>query len=124
VFIAGGWGGPVPSILTNSFHLRVTGGRPNAPGLFFYATQQRSPLPHGDGFLCLAPPVYRVLPMATTDSAGSAEHHLDFQLPPAGSGPGAIALFTTWNFQYWFPDPQGGPAGFNFSDGLGVTFCP
>jgi len=117
-----GWWGS-PSISTNSFHLRVTGGVPNAPGLFFYSTRQNQ-IPYGDGFLCLQGPHYRLLPAVTTDAAGMVEHHLDFQLPPASIGAGKIDLFTTWSFQYWFADPQGGPAGFNFSDGLQVMFCP
>jgi hypothetical protein len=40
------------------------------------------------------------------------------------SGPGHIHPFATWNFQFWYRDPLGGPAGFNFSDGLEVTLCP
>jgi len=32
-------------------------------------------------------------------------------------------VFDTHYFQFWFRDPLGGPAGFNFSDGLEVEFC-
>ena len=40
------------------------------------------------------------------------------------SGPFVVTPFSTWNFQFWHRDPLGGPAGFNFSDGLEVMFCP
>ena len=29
----------------------------------------------------------------------------------------------TWNFQFWYRDKPFGAAGYNFSDGLTVTFC-
>lgn len=32
--------------------------------------------------------------------------------------------FSTWNLQFWYRDPLGGFTGFNFSDGIEVTFCP
>ena len=40
------------------------------------------------------------------------------------AGGGAITAGSTWNFQFWYRDPQGGPNGFNLSDGMRVTFCP
>jgi len=49
---------------------------------------------------------------------------LDFTQEPFNSGPFAVNPFSTWNFQFWYRDPLGGPAGFNFSDGLEVMFCP
>jgi hypothetical protein len=27
------------------------------------------------------------------------------------------------NFQFWFRDPAGGPAGFNLTNALKITFC-
>ena len=33
-------------------------------------------------------------------------------------GPGGV------NYQYWYRDPQGGPTGFNLSDGLHVQHTP
>ena len=114
------WGSP--SISVNSFHLRVTGALPDTPGLFFYAAQPNQ-VPWGDGFLCLKGPHFRLHPMTATDSDGVAELRLDFDLPPANAGAGLIDLFSSWRFQYWYPDPSGA-TGFNSSDGLQVTFCP
>jgi len=68
--------------------------------------------------------VYRLLPVLLTDGTGGVSYHVDFTQPPANGGPGQIGPFSTWNFQFWYRDPQGGPAGFNLSDGLEVTFCP
>ena len=58
------------------------------------------------------------------DGNGRAKRHLDFTLPPASSGPGRITAGSTWNIQFWYRDPPGGPAGFNLSNGLAATFCP
>ena len=47
------------------------------------------------------------------------ERALDFQLPYGSvlgqNGPDGY-------YQYWFRDPQGGPNGFNLSNGLEVEF--
>ena len=40
------------------------------------------------------------------------------------SGGGEILPGSTWNTQFWYRDPAFGGAGFNLSDGLGVTFAP
>ena len=62
-------------------------------------------------------------PPAVTDGFGNLNRVINFPDPPTGWGPGEITPGSTWNFQFWFRDPSGGPAGFNFSDGLEVTFC-
>ena len=41
-----------------------------------------------------------------------------------GGNCGIGTPLSTWNFQFWYRDPLGGPAGFNFSAGLEVTSCP
>ena len=53
---------------------------------------------------------------ALQEHAGAASYALDFPALPV-----AIANGETWNFQFWLRD-QGG-SGFNFSDGLEITFC-
>ena len=55
--------------------------------------------------------------MLRTDAAGAASYALDFPTLPV-----AIANGATWNFQFWLRDVGG--SGFNFSDGLEITFCP
>ena len=42
-------------------------------------------------------------------------------MPPNPNG--QITVGSSWAFQYWYRDPGFGSAGFNFSDGLWVTFC-
>ena len=49
-------------------------------------------------------------------------HALDLSDPPSAAG--LITPGSTWNFQAWFRDPTDGLAGYNFSSGLQVTFCP
>ena len=103
--------------------LEVSGARPQEFGVFFYGENQAFQL-FGEGALCVAAPVYRLSPAVLVDGSGNARLALDFGSPPLNSGPGRISPFSTWNFQFWYRDPLGGPAGFNFSDGLEVTFCP
>ena len=55
-------------------------------------------------------------------AAGQPSKQIDLTSPPASSG--QISVGETWFFSLWFRDPSGGPAGFNFADGLRATFCP
>ena len=111
------------SLAASDLVLTVEDGPPFQFGLFFYGAQEALTF-YGDGAVCVAPPHYRIYPVVMTNSWGAAEVLLDFGSPPISSGPGQVTPFATWNFQFWFRDPTGGPAGFNFSDGLSVTFCP
>lgn len=107
----------------NDFTLSVSGAVPGFSGIFFYGVE-KSPLPFGEGWLCLGAPLARLLPVAPVDPLGQASQTVDLTAPPAGSGPAAITPGSTWNFQFWYRDPSGGPAGFNTSSGLRVSFCP
>ncbi len=79
----------------------------------------------GDGVRCVGGQIFRLPPPQFTDGAGAAVRPIDFNVPPTGGGhPGSVAAGSTWNFQFWYRDPAGGPGGFNLSDGLTVTFCP
>ena len=112
---------------SNAVVLRVSGARPNQFGLFAYARSHDSPVPLGDGFLCLrAEPVglFRLEPVPT-DGAGAAQWALDLGAPPAVAGFGKIQPGATWAFQFWYRDPGvPGGSGFNMSDGVAITFCP
>jgi hypothetical protein len=111
------------SLTLNAFTLEVQGAAIQKFGLFFYgATQAQIFL--GEGMLCISAPIQRLQPVLVTDAQGAAVLPLDFTMPPFDSGAFTVNPFSTWNFQFWFRDPLGGPAGFNFSDGLEVTFCP
>jgi hypothetical protein len=112
----------LPSVSVNNFVLSASSGPPGQPGIFYYGSGQVQ-LPFGNGFRCVGGSVSR-LPSVTIANNGRAFYQLDFTQPPANGGPGEITPGSTWNFQFWYRDPQGGGHGFNLSDGLEVTFCP
>jgi hypothetical protein len=117
-----GWSGSL-FIDDNLFALTATDAPPLQFGLFFYGSGQNS-LPYGDGVVCVGGGFYRLNPPGVIDGLGNYVRIINFPDPPTGSGSGEITPGSTWNFQFWYRDPLGGPAGFNFSDGLEVTFCP
>lgn len=84
-------------------------------GLFIYGPSQGQ-LPFGDGVLCLSSPTQR-LPALTSTGGGQLAQNITFS-SQLGFAPGP------WNFQAWFRDPNGGPAGFNLSNGLSLTLSP
>jgi len=113
------------SVSQNALTLTVAGGVPGSSGLFFYgAGQAQAPL--ADGTLCVGGGglgILRLAPPIVLDAAGAGSRFVDLSAPPAAGGPGAILAGSTWNFQFWYRDPAGGPHGSNLSDGLEVTFC-
>lgn len=111
------------SIAANTFTLIANGAIPNQPGLFFYGAGQAR-VPFGNGFRCIATPIFRLLPPAPANAAGTASRLLNFGAPPASSGPGQITAGSTWNFQFWYRDPAAGGSNFNLSNGLSVGFLP
>ncbi len=113
------------SISANNFTLDVTGALPGALGLFFYGSGQAQ-IPLAEGTLCVvggASGIHRLQPPLSIDGAGNGSRYLDFTQAPANAGPGAISAGSTFNFQFWYRDPTGGPGGSNLSDGLEVIFC-
>lgn len=113
-----GWSGST-SLAMNNLGLSVSNCPSNAFGLFAFSPNQgRSSV--GDGILCIDSPVIRLSPVLQTTGSGIAQFTLDNQDLPA-SAP-ILTAGATWNFVFWFRDSAGGPAGFNFSDGLSVLF--
>ncbi len=108
------------SVANNNFRLSADKCPANKPGLFFYGTTPTE-LPAGEGHLCVTGSTFR-LPVVNTGPTGTPSHTVDFTSPPNPAG--QISAGETWYFSFWFRDPTGGPAGFNFSDGLKATFCP
>jgi len=103
------------------FRLTVRGGVPAQFGVFFYGDAQVQ-VPFGNGFRCVGgAQVFRLLPVATLDALGNADHLVDFDSPGVSA---QITPGTTWNFQFWYRDPLGGGSFFNLSDGLQATFSP
>lgn len=106
------------SVAANQFTLTCFGLPATTPGIFFYGPGENSS-PFGDGTLCVLGPINRL--SVVFSSGGFTSYDVDFtMLPPNGS----ITPGSEWKFQHWFRDVAAGGAGFNTSDGLGVTFCP
>ena len=112
------WSGSC-AVSDNNFSLEMAGGPANKPGLFIYGAGQAA-TPLGNGILCIASPIIRLNPPVFMDGAGAASRSVDLANPPTGSG--AITAGSTWHFQMWLRDPDGGGAGFTFTDGLALTF--
>lgn len=104
------------SIADNNFRLWAEHCPPNQFGLFFFGSKS-SEFPYGDGHLCATGGLHR-LPVVNTGVSGQPSYLLDF------TSLSQISAGDTWFFSCWFRDPPGGPAGFNFADGLRATFCP
>lgn len=103
--------------------LNVSSLPPNKPGLFVYAPFQNH-LPAGNGFFCLGGVTVRVQPALISTAQGTVTRPVDLtQFPFTGSA-NTILPGSTWNFQFWHRDPQGGLFGFNFSDAASLTFAP
>jgi len=74
----------------------------------------------GDGVLCVTNNVKRMYPAGNANGSGEYSVALDFGAPYAVNFlPG-----TTLLFQGWYRDFPGGPAGFNTTDALEITFRP
>ncbi len=104
----------------NSITLTANGGPTGEFGIFYYGASQDQ-VPVGDGVRCVGPPAFR-LPVVVVDSAGLAQWPLDLTSTPLPGG--LITPGTSWFFQFWYRDPLGGPAHYNFSDGLELRLCP
>lgn len=114
------------SIAANAFTLQASGSVPGSLGLMYYGGAEVQ-LPFGDGFKCVgsgALGTFRLVPAVPADASGNVVRPLDFTVPPANAGPGAITPGGTYKFQWWYRDVPAGQSGFNLSDGLSVTFHP
>ena len=110
-------GGGSTSIAANDLNLNVSGVGAHKFGLYYYGATQLSS-PFGDGVRCVGAPSFRIRPIVQTNGNGFVSLPLDYSAPQAMS----IAPGTVWNFQFWYRDS--GPAGFNLSDAMEVSFCP
>ncbi|MCP3916355.1 MAG: hypothetical protein GY711_12430 [bacterium] len=106
------------SVSSDSFSLHAT-RVPRGFGFFFYGPNLAQ-VPWGDGVLCTGPfGLNRILPGVQISAAGVAVRDVPFaSLPPGG----AIVPGSTWSFQFVFRDTAGGPAGFNATDAVRLTF--
>jgi len=76
-----------------------------------------SPIPLGEGNLCIGGALAR-LSTALTGSSGAAVHDIEFAHPAVASRlvPGA-----TWSFQFYYRDGAGGPVGVNLTNTVELT---
>lgn len=108
------------SLTLGSFALTADGVPPGHAGRF-YMSRTQTFLPFGDGNLCLGAPVRR-LPVTYAGPLGNALYNVDFA--DLGQPTSLIRAGDTWNFQFIFRDPIGGPLTFNTTDAVSVLFCP
>lgn len=106
------------SVAEADFALFCEHAVPGQFGIFFFGPQMTQ-VPFGDGTLCVTGGSVRLLPPLLAGPNGGVSRAIDFTLPPAA---GRLVPGSSWNFQFWYRDPTGGPSGFNLSDGLHVTF--
>jgi len=109
------------SILANDLTITCSGLPNGVAGIFFYGNNATS-TPFGEGLLCVQGGIVR-LNVQFAQFGGTAEKVVDYDTPPFDSGAGAAVVGETKRFQFWYRDSMGGPAGFNTSDALSVTFC-
>lgn len=106
-----------PESADNFFFLTAENVPVGTPGLFFFGPNQVQ-LPFGDGLRCVGGSIQRIQPAQFGDANGEVVRNVDMT---AFSG-GLFNAGATVNLQYWYRDPSGGPAGFNLSDGLTISW--
>jgi len=89
----------------------------NVPGLYFFGPNQIS-ANFGEGIRCVGGAIRRLQPPAFA-MMGVTQRTLDFNIPIVADN---IVMGANINFQLWYRDQSGGPAGFNLSDGLNVVW--
>ncbi len=91
---------------------------PNQFGLFFVGSEPNQ-ASAGDGVLCIAGTLSRVLPVATT-AGGQFSQDFDFQAPYAALAVAGQTIYA----QGFFRDPTGGMLGFNTTDAIRIFLRP
>jgi hypothetical protein len=116
------------SVAANSLSLLASGLPTSQFAIFINSTSQSFvPNPGGSmGNLCLGAGLGRYNgpgQVQNSGMSGAAALALDLGMTPTPSGPTAIAVGQTWNFQAWYRDLiVGTGAVSNFTDAVSVTF--
>ena len=117
------------SVSLNALRFQAKGLQAGETGIVFYGTPA-SPLPFGDGELCIARPAFRAaIAQASIDHIvlpdGRIWFDLDLTTGPFATPAGAVAPGTSWRFQMWYTDPAGpGGTGVNLTDAFDIEFTP
>jgi hypothetical protein len=109
------------SVSSNDLTL-MAGPMPNQWGIFYYGqgmVNGGGGAVFGEGIRCVGGSTYRMPPRLA--SFNMLVYTMDLTSPPAATG--EITPGSSWNFQAWFRDPQGGPSGFNLSNAVTIDFC-
>lgn len=85
--------------------------------LFFHGSGPIQ-MPWGDGLLCSMTSIQRMVPAGISNATGTYALTLDFNASYAVN----FLSGRTFQFQALYRDPTGGPAGFNTTDALEITF--
>jgi hypothetical protein len=116
------WATGLMAVSSTNLVLRASNVPPNVQGVFVVASSKLDPcVAYDDGFRCVGGgPRLTTLGRANANAQGEATLNVNLASGPlAGLPPGSLRYV-----QYRFADPTGGPAGFNFSDGLELKFRP
>ncbi len=111
------------SVAANQFALRVNGGVPGAPAMFFLGEDPHF-APFADGALCIGAPRLRVPPVTSFNALGVIDAPLDLTTLPTTLGAGAIQAGDTLHFQLWYRDGAAAGSGANTSSAVEVLFLP
>lgn len=114
------------AVVDNDLTLSAEGLALNAFSFFIVSrTQGFVANPGGStGNLCLAGAVGRAVggQIINSGATGIVSVQANLTALPQPTGPVAVVVGETWNFQCWFRDAVGGAATSNFSDAVAVTF--
>jgi hypothetical protein len=116
------------SVGSDELFLTATGVPPNQFGIIFMGGAATTPMPFGDGLLCVGSGgmgTYRYLPPKNSGSLGQIVEGPIVSLSQIFPQPGKVDVGEQWFFQCWYRDPPGPcGSGFNLSNALAVTFVP
>jgi len=119
----------VPSASARSgFMVDAAAIRNNTIGTLIYGTGSPAMLPFQGGFLCVAPPVHRTVPLQSGGSSSptvdcSGVLRLDFNAYASSPHAKGLTPGTTVRAQYWSRD-GGSPSGSNLTDAVLFTLRP
>jgi len=92
--------------------------------LILAASQNRNRVPFGDGFLCVAAPIFRY-PLRRTDGSGAATYGPGevIAISLGFGAAGQVVSGSTWSYMGWYRDPPS-PCGsqFNTTNAVSVTW--